>query len=36
MGSRDGANRLTAEQRARILIDRQLTDAGWHCRTGAL
>src|SRR3954467_3993115 len=25
----DDANRLTAEARARVLIDRQLTDAGW-------
>ena len=25
----DDANRLAAEQRARVLIDRQLTDAGW-------
>src|SRR5690349_20389570 len=25
----DEANRLAAEQRARVLIDRQLADAGW-------
>ena len=25
----DDANRLAAEARARVLIDRQLTDAGW-------
>ena len=25
----DDANRLAAEARVRVLIDRQLTDAGW-------
>jgi type I restriction enzyme R subunit len=29
MNTGDDATRLAAEARARVLIDRQLTDAGW-------
>ena len=29
MGEQDGEAELAAEQRARVIIDRQLTDAGW-------
>src|SRR3954451_12238515 len=29
MSNQGGTDQLAAEQRARVLIDRQLTDAGW-------
>ena len=29
MSDTDGHHRLAAEQRARVLIDRQLSEAGW-------
>lgn len=32
MSTGDDANRLAAEARACVLIDRQLTDAGWSVR----